>query len=255
MPAFLAPLAVAGISSLLGSLGGNRQRQTQSQSSTQNQTGSSTGRQTGTVSDFQFQQGTENPLLQPARTQGLSSILGLLEGAQGPVFGDNEIAGFLNQVNDLYSTALGNTTSQLASIGALDSGRTATQFGQAGNERASQIGNFFMQLPFQERQAQIDRQLPILNQLLGFVGEGPRGQFSQSTREVDMTEQTDSRQTSTGTTTGNTTSQGPGFGSRLAQNFGNLGLGVAGMGINAGGFGNLFGNQQPAANNNWIWGG
>lgn len=236
------PIPFGAIASLAGPLlgglfGGNKQTTTSNQTSS----GNNSARQFGNISDFNFAQGTEDPLLGGARGSILNALMGQMEAAQGPVFGQNEIASFLNQTNDAFGGAAKNVAANLAATGSLNSGRAAAVQGDLANSRASSIGQFYNELPFREKEAQLQRMLPLLQTGLNFVGRGVQGQFGRSNREVDMNNLSEffSKQNSTQTT------KGGGGATGLANLAGFLGGGEL---RNRGGIGSVFGDLFGGGN-------
>lgn len=216
--AFIDPATGLALGSAIfgGLFGGNKQKST----SNQNQSGTQSSNQRGSISDSGFQRQFENPLLDPARGDLLSSLLGELNYQQGPVFGANEIAGFLGNVNNLFGEATKGVTQNLAATGSLNSGRAAAAQSALAGDRASEITKFFTELPFREKQAQLERVMPLLNLGLGFVGRGTTDTLSGNTRDIDISNL--SEFASKGSST--TTQRGGGGLTGLANLAGSFGL-------------------------------
>lgn len=82
------------------------------------------------------------------------SIQDMLRTAKQPVYGDAQTAQYQNNLNDLANSSIAHLKSTLGSTGQLNSGAFAQQAGGIEQNKLSQMGQFFSQLPFQERQAQ-----------------------------------------------------------------------------------------------------
>lgn len=230
MPVGLGSALKIGGSLLGGALGGGNKSKTNSSSTT---SGSSSSTSRGTQEGFQ--EVLENPLLQPLRAILSGSLLDTLADQSGPVFGEAQIAKGLQDINDLTETASGRLRSRLAASGGLQSGSLAAGLADIEGARLGQQTNFLTQLPFQEKQAQLQRILPLLNLGLGFTGRGPNsvrttGSF-ENTRESDFNQSTQGQ---------STTRQGGGFLSNLAGGAGSL-LGADFLRSDILGFPSIFG--------------
>lgn len=231
----------------MGIFGGPKQtstqNQTQSQTGTQSQQGTtatqSTGSQNGTQSGQQSQQGafsqSTTPNLPAWYQSFLSSIPGQFQGlaqtlqqnASTPLYGPQQQANFQNQLAHSQATAGQTLQSQLASSGALNSGRAAQMQTQLALGGQSQLSNYLSQVP-QENAAYQTSQLGALSSLLGQQAgfTSPVSAFGSTTAGTNQstslsnlitqllsnnsaTGQTSSNGTSTsnGTSSGNTTQQ------------------------------------------------
>lgn len=229
--------------SVLSALGGNKKTQQQQQQSEQQTTGtnssnsSSSGEFSNTTNPLEpdyfssFRQG-----LVPAFQQEYAK-------AQQPIYGAPQKASYVSNLNDLALGATENLKQQLASVGALNSGRTATgitgiQMGRMGN-----LANFYGQLPFMEEQARSGRVGNLLNMATNWAGRAPVGSQTSGTQSQSQTAQQIIDQLMKGNSSGTMSSSTP-FGSGLLSNLG----GVAGS-I----FGDMWGNYGDSGGKS-IWG-
>lgn len=157
--------------------------------------------------------------------------------AQRPVFGKEQQASFLDNLNTLTKSATDRLGASLAGRGASDSGAASAGFSDIERQRTGEAVNFFRDLPFQEEQARSARVAPLLNLGLSFAGRGPVNTTSTQTGQTSTT----------GESTGS--QKGPGFLKSLAGEAGGLigaGLGNPAVG-QALGFPNLFGDAKGNA--------
>jgi hypothetical protein len=217
-----AGLISGALGSLASGIGGAGNQGSVNTNQTTNQSGTTTSSQTGTTNQNQrglqttdlTQAQSEGPEAQAFRS-GMFNRLNARLGMNAPVFGDAQKSGFLSNLNDLSGAAMENLKQNLASSGALDSGRFAAGARDIEMGRVGQAGQFFSQLPFLEQQAQDQRFAglsQIGNQLLSTTPRSGRTTGTQSSEQTGTTEtnQTGNMNTTqTGTTSGTTQQQGP----------------------------------------------
>lgn len=212
MPAFLAPLAIAGISAL-GNYFANRKKTT---SQTQDTTNRSTGSVSSTadINDVS----TTRPDLDPATMTYLNNIrdryTALLD--QDPNLSGYEAGGIqnINRAGDLRSRAIGNI---LAARGLTYSPIAGSAMASAEGSRFSDVANFRNQIPMLREQIMRER----LAEAGNFFSRIPTG---QTTTNIGQRSGTESRDlTSTGNMTGTATDPG----NQLGGLFGGLGTSLA----------------------------
>lgn len=194
---------------------------------------------TSTNTGNQAYSNVTNPILAPGvaqLNQGiLNQIPGLINKANAPVYGQAQQAGFISNLNDLANSATQHLNSQLASRGQLLSG--VAEQGQQGIEqqRLGAATNFYENLPFMERQANLQNLAGALTTGMNISSAMPRGQSSSGT----------------GTESGSgtqTTTQSPGLG-QLVGGLAGAALGGVTGGLGAGlmgGFGSMIGAPGAA---------
>jgi hypothetical protein len=171
----IAPVVGALGSSLLGGLfGSGKSKQQQNQTTTSHTTGEQTSDQTAQG----YTQQTEPDYMSQFRQMLLPQFGQLMQRAQQPVFGNPQIAQFMQQSNQAGEGAINSLSQNLARRGVLDSGAFASGIGdiQRGNV-ANQTG-FLSQLPFLNNQAYMSNVGGLLGQGMNFAGRGPIGQFN-----------------------------------------------------------------------------
>jgi len=173
--------------------------------------------------------------------------LGQQMGQQGqsPLYGPAQQANFQQGLNQQYGAAQNNILSQLASRGALNSGRAAEVQTGLGLGEAAQMGNYMAQTPLlnaQFRQSALGQQGNLLANAAGYRPPvvGQQTAQSQTTQQIqDFINQVLGSSQSSGTSSGTQTQQQTG--GLLQSLLG--GLLNAGMGALTGGLGNMFGGQ------------
>lgn len=150
-----------------------------SQQGSQQQTGQVTGQQTQTTTPnlpAWYSQFLQN---MPQQFAGLAEQL--RQQSQKPLYGAPQQAQYAQQLNQLYGQAGKDVTSQLASQGALNSGRA----GQVGTGlalgKAGQMGNYLAQTPLLNAQNQQAIQQQMLANQGQMAGWQPTGAFGQTT--------------------------------------------------------------------------
>ena len=190
MPAFLAPLAIAGVSAL-GNWLGNRKKTTQ-----QTQTGTQTG-SVNTTTGFDNTSSTR-PDLDPASQSYLDLIRNrYIESLnQDPDLSGYEATGVqnINRAGDLRSRALSNI---LTARGLNYSPMGAAALGNVESNRFSDVVNFENQIPLLRDALMRER----LAEAGGFFAKMPVGQTQTSSGTTTGTENRNLSSTGTGTST------------------------------------------------------
>lgn len=166
MPAFLVPLAIAGISALSSYLS-NRKKKT-------DQTGSSTSNLYSTDTYDQ----SNMPMLTPEAMQAYSA---LMPNLLNRVNQDPNLSGYsasgLRNINSAGDTARGRITQMLAQKGLGSSPAAAALFARQGDSQAAEEANFRNSIPLLSRQMQGQD----LDQLLRAASALPTGMRSTGT--------------------------------------------------------------------------
>lgn len=262
LAAIAKPLIGAGISALGGLFGGNKQKQTNTVES--NSTTNNTQNTSFNNNSSQNRTFDENPAFMQAREALLGQMAQAFGQANKPLYGQQQQAAFMGDVNQLTQAAMQRLRSQMGSSGAFNSGRFAGGATDLQKNALNQIVDFNSKIPVMNRQY-ADQQKNGLMQLasswlgLGPVNETITGQQS-GTQETKGTSETKGTQTQTGTVGGQGGWQGAlggllGFGGGLLGDVvgGNAGgwFGRGGGGINPI-FNQLPLNSQPNAALNWF---
>lgn len=195
-------------SALLGGIGGAGKQGAQKMTSTNTTTGSAHD----VATTNQLQHIIENPLFSQFREGLLPEYAKELHNAQAPVFGQAQIADYMQNVNKLGKAATDSLTSGLARRGALNSGALVSGLGDIDRGIMSNKTSFLAQLPFQEAQAHADRVNPLLNMGINWAGRVPTDTQLTGTNVDDKTFNQSS------VTNGMTEMQGPSMWRGLAGN-------------------------------------
>ena len=188
----------------------------------------------------------EDPLITSFRQSLLPLMAQEYNRIQTPLYGPGAIANQLQSIQGRYNNASDLIMSKLASVGALDSGRTAQVLTDIGQQTAGEQAKFLSGLPFQEEQARrsgLAQMFALMSNLTGRAHVGQVGSGSQQQKQ-----QTEETMKQHGVSQGEATTSTGGFGSNLA---GNLAKGL-GMGSFDPLFdtmrGLIFDHDQPEAN-------
>jgi len=117
--------------------------------------------------------------------------------AQQPVYGQPQIAQYMDQLNQLYKGGENSLSQGLAGRGVLNSGSLTSGLGNLQTSRLGNATGFMAQLPFQNRQAQLSGLGSSLGLASGF--KIPYGSTTSSNGLSDLS----SFQNMNGSTTGN----------------------------------------------------
>ncbi len=200
MPAFLAPLAITGISALASLLSGRKKKATQENTTTQNTSGTET------------YDNTSNPTLTPEALQALSILLPQL---QNRVNNGADFSGYtqggLRNIASTGETNRNRIIQSLAARGLNNSPAAATILARQGDTQATDTANFLSGIPLLQRQTQGQD----LDQLIKVAMALPTGMRQTGT----------TTRSATGTSTSKGTSTTPG--DMLGGLFGGLGQGLA----------------------------
>lgn len=232
------PAVLGGAGAVVGGIGqaGKQGRTTREEE--QRRTGTRTEEATGTTTRRgattidQLQEQLETPEAAGFRRGLFPMFQREFQRAEQPVFGEAQKGAFMSNLNELAAAGSENLKQQLASSGALDSGRLAGGLTNIEMGRAGQAGQFFAGLPFLENQARATRLNDLFSGATNFLASGPRSTRTTGGTTFDETQEEARRGTAieTGTTTGttNTTEFGPSAGRNIMTNLGGLLLGGAG---------------------------
>lgn len=141
---------------------GATQKTTQQQSSNQTQTQTPT--EPGYISQF--------------REGMIPSLQKMMSLSQAPIYGDAAKADYLGNLNDLANQSIKHLSSTLAGRGQLDSGAFGAAASGIEQNRLSQAGGFFANLPGMERSAQLQNLGAALGIGMNFTGRAPTGMNS-----------------------------------------------------------------------------
>lgn len=228
-----AGLAAGALGSLASGIGASGNQGSVNTNQTTNQTGTTTSAQTGVTDQTRRGEQTtdltqaqfDSPEAQAFRS-GQFNRLNARLGQNAPVFGDTQKAGFMSNLNELSTGAMENLKQNLASSGALDSGRFAAGASNIEMDRVGEAGKFFSQLPFLEQQAQDQRFAGLSgigNQLLATSPRSSRTTGTQGTTETGQTttnQQGNVNTNQTGTMQGTTQQEGPAWWRGALSDFG-----------------------------------
>ncbi len=164
-----------------------------------------------------------------------------LNDAKKPVYGDNEVGGFLSQLNDLTSASMNSLKNNLGAAGASNSGRFLQSAQDAQGAYRQQATGFLGQLPLLNRQYKDNQISSLLGLGNNLVASGPR-----STHTTGQT---------TGTTEGNfsQTATGPSFLKGLAGSAGGFLGDLSGRLLNGVNFGNPKSSGGPSYGPMYGW--
>ena len=139
---------------------------------------------------------------------------------QKPIYGPEQTALFMSDLNDLAKRSMGSLRANLARSGATDSGRLSRGLVDIESERLRSAGKFFAGLPFQEETARRTGFANLLGLGSNLAGRAPVSQRTTGTQT--------NRQTGTvrGTGSGETTMFGPSFGKAFLGQLGQVGGGM-----------------------------
>ena len=239
----------------LGAAGGSGQQQktqgttqTTGQSQTTGQQNFNTSQTGQTATQYG---GTSTPTQSPEMTKLRNSlaqtISGQIQNANVPVYGQAQLAQFLNQQNDSLSSALAGAKEQLAGGGQLNSGALSNAVTGLNVGRLGNIANYQMETPLANRMAQSQLINPLLAQGGALAASAPTGYTTSGQTTGQTAQQGTGQQTSQQNTNYSQMLQqmsqlfGPSFGSGLMSNLGGL-FGAGGMGY--GPFAGLGGGGQ-----------
>jgi hypothetical protein len=197
--------------------------------------GQEKGNTTGSSTDVSSKSGTqtstpnEDPLFAKFRQQLLPLLMGQINKAGQPAYGDAEKAGFLNDQNKIANAGMESLKSKAGAagggLGGLAAGLTGLEANREGNAT-----NFFSQIPFLNKQYADNRTSNLLGLATNFAGKAPVGSTT--------TQQETGTNTGTRSGTQNQSQYGPSFGSSLFNSLGGMfGQAAGGTGPFAGLFG------------------
>ncbi len=236
MPQFIPMALGLGMSAAQGFLGGNKPKQESSATSTN--TTSRTAEQTSNQQSEQQRKFNENPLFGQAREALLPLFASELNKAQKPIYGQAQQAGFMQQLNELASSAMQRMTQGVAGSGGMRGGRFAGGTADIEKARFGEASKFFQGLPAQEEAARSGRVNNLMGLATKWLGMGPVDETV--TGEANSNTKTNETSTSTGSQTG-TQTQDDGQGGWRGMLRNGLGFGGGVLGDVLGGNGSRWG--------------
>ncbi len=145
--------------------------------------------------------------------------------AQKPVIGQNQTTQFMEGLNGLANSSIGNLKQHLAKSGALDSGRFGSGASSIYQNMLGQGANFLGQIPQINQQARMQNMGQVLGMGINWAGKDPLGQLNVGSGNSNQ----NMTGTNQSTTTGQQSTPGPGFWPSFSNSMGGM-LGAAGMG-------------------------
>jgi len=228
---------------LSGAAGGRDQTTSQKQHTSGTQTydlkDTQAGQSTATGTQSGFNMPVEDPMTAMFR-QGLFPLMAQeYAKSQRPVYGEGMIAKQLQDIQGQYSGVSDKILSSLASVGALESGRTASTLMQPELAQASQKSQFLEGLPFMEEQRRSQGAANWMQIMQNLTGRAPVGQVTGGTTQQDQSYTGEATKTGTvkniSDSTSSVTQKGDLWGS-IMSSFGGM-LGQIGSGSMGGGGG------------------
>jgi hypothetical protein len=156
-------------------------------------------------------------------------MMGFLNKAQQPVYGKAQQAQYLGQLNKLAEGSIESLRSNLARMGGLDSGLMGLGVSNIANERLGKMSDFYSQLPFMERQAQMQNLGNALGMATGWAGRAPISQFTSDSGTESTNQKT--------TQQGSQMQQGPSWWKGALTGLGGIGGSIFGDWLGSGGMG------------------
>jgi len=238
--AAIAPSLIGAGASIFSSLlGRGKNKQTQKSTQTYDLTDTSAGTSAARGTQAGFNMPVEDPMTAMFR-QGLFPLMAQeYAKSQRPVYGEGMIAKQLQDIQGQYSGVSDKILSSLASVGALESGRTASTLMQPELAQASQKSQFLEGLPFMEEQRRSQGAANWMQIMQNLTGRAAVGQMTGGTTEQAQEFEQEATKTGTVKTDSTGTAQQGSTAGNMLNEFGGL-FGQGGL------FGNLFGGGGDA---------